>query len=88
MKRTLKIYAQSMGGGNYTPVPTILLKGKWLEEAGFSTGGYVEVVCEGDKITLTKTTPPKPEKAESLEEQVKNLTDEQKIKLQKMLKKL
>ena len=41
-----------------------------------------------DKITLTKTMPPEPEKVGSLEEQVKNLTDEQKIKLQKMLKKL
>ena len=28
-----------MGGGNYTSVPTILLKGKWLEEAGFKMGG-------------------------------------------------
>lgn len=29
--RKLKIYSQSMGGGNYTSVATILLKGKWLE---------------------------------------------------------
>lgn len=47
-----------MGGGNYTPVPTILLKGKWLEESGFSAGEYVEVEVDGDKITLIKTTPP------------------------------
>ena len=52
MKRKLKIYEQSMGGGNYTQVPTILLKGKWLEEVGFKSGEYVEVVVEGDKITL------------------------------------
>lgn len=49
-----------MGGGNYTSVPTILLKGKWLEEAGFQMGEYVAVEVEGDKITLTKTTPPEP----------------------------
>lgn len=58
MKRKLKIYEQSMGGGNYTQVPTVLLKGKWLEAAGFKCGEYVEVEVEGDKITLTKTTPP------------------------------
>lgn len=88
MARKLKIYAQSMGGGNYTAVSTILLKGKWLEDAGFKIGEYVEVVCEGDKITLTKTSAPEPKIPESLEEQVKNLTDEQKLKLQQMLKKL
>lgn len=27
-----------MGGENYTSVPTILLKGKWLEEAEFHIG--------------------------------------------------
>ena len=54
MNRKLKIYEQSMGGGNYTPVPTILLKGKWLEQSGFKPGEYVEVVVEGDKITLSK----------------------------------
>ena len=35
MSRKLKIYEQSMGGGSYTSVPTIILKGKWLKEAGF-----------------------------------------------------
>lgn len=45
------------GDGNYTPVPIILLKGKWLEEAGFKSGEYVEVIVEGDKIALTKTNP-------------------------------
>ncbi len=63
-KRKLKIYAQSMGGGNYTSVPTILLKGKWLEEAGFQMGEYVVVEVQGDKITLTKTTPPESKSAE------------------------
>lgn len=50
-----------MGGGNYTQVPTIILKGQWLKTAGFEVGEYVEVECEGDKITLTKTTPPEAE---------------------------
>ena len=30
-----------------------------VETAGFEVGEYVEVECERDKITLTKTTPPK-----------------------------
>ncbi len=55
MTRKLKVYEQSMGGGNYTLVPTIILKGQWLKTAGFEAGDYVEVVCEEDKITLTKS---------------------------------
>ena len=26
--------------------------------SGFEAGDYVEIECDGDKITLTKTTPP------------------------------
>lgn len=83
MNRKLKVYEQSMGGGNYTQVPTILLKGKWLEEAGFKAGEYVEVVCEGDKITLTKTDAPVAKK--SLEDKIKNLSESQKKKLSEMI---
>lgn len=32
--RKLKIYEQSMGGGNYTQVTTSILKGQWLKIAG------------------------------------------------------
>lgn len=85
MNRKLKVYEQSMGGGNYTQVPTILLKGKWLEEAGFKAGEYVEVVVEGDKITLTKTTPPEASSKKSLEEKIKNLDSEQRKKLAQMI---
>lgn len=88
MARKLKIYEQSMGGGNYTPVPTILLKGKWLEEAGFKCGEYVEVVVEGDKITLTKTLPPIKPTRQSLEEKIKGLDDEQRKKLAQFMEKL
>ena len=88
MKRKLKIYEQSMGGGNYTQVPAILLKGKWLEEAGFKCGEYVEVEVEGDKISLTKTTPPEAPSRKSLEEKIKDLDDKQRKKLVKMLESL
>lgn len=88
MTRKLKIYEQSMGGGNYTPVPTILLKGKWLEDAGFKCGEYVEVVCEGDKITLTKTAAPEPKSKKSLAEKIKDLDPEQLAKVSKFIDKL
>lgn len=89
MRRKLKIYEQSMGGGNYTQVPTILLKGKWLEEAGFKPGEYVEVVVEGDKITLSKTTPPEAKSTKkSLEERINKLDSKQRAKLANLIDKL
>lgn len=46
--RRLKVYGQS-NGYNYQDVPTIVLKGKWLEAAGFEIGDnfVLEVVDEG-----------------------------------------
>lgn len=85
MNKKLKVYEQSMGGGNYTQVPAILLNGKWLEEAGFKSGEYVEVVVEGDKITLTKTTPPETSSKRSLEEKIKDLDSDQRKKLAQMI---
>lgn len=38
--RKLKVYYQSAGDSS---VPTILLKGKWLEKYGFTTGTYIAV---------------------------------------------
>lgn len=67
-----------MGGGNYTSVATILLKGKWLEEAGFHIGEYVSVEINGDEILLTKTTPPKAKtRKESIEEKINGLSKSQ-----------
>lgn len=63
--------------GNYTPVPTILLKGKWIEEVGFKSGEYVEVIVEGNKIALTKTNPPGASSKRSFEEKIKDLDPEQ-----------
>lgn len=88
MKRKLKIYEQSMGGGNYTQVPTLLLKGKWLEEVGFKAGEYVEVNVENEVITIKKTTPPEVKEKESLEEKVRKLDKSQRAKLAKLIDKL
>ena len=52
--RNMKVCEQS--GYKYKATPTIILKGQWLKAAGFEAGQYVEVVCEGNKIILSKTT--------------------------------
>lgn len=89
MARKLKIYSQSMGGGNYTQVPTVVLKGQWLKAAGFEIGDYLEIECDGDKITLIKTTPPEPKATQkSLEEKIKNLDKAQREKLAMVIDKL
>lgn len=49
MPRKLKVYNQSMGP-TYIQVPTIILKGQWLKAAGFETGNYVEVNCDGEYV--------------------------------------
>ena len=70
-----------MGGGNYTSVPTILLKWKWLEEAGFNMGEYVAVEIDGDRIILSKTTPSEKPKRLSIEEKINELDLKQLKKL-------
>ena len=86
--RKLKIYEQSMGGGNYTSVPTILLKGKWLEEVRFKMGEYVAVKVEGDKITLTKDIPLEPKSCKPISDKIKDLDETQLAKLSKCIDKL
>ena len=89
MARKLKIYSQSMGGGNYTQVPTVVLKGQWLKAAGFEIRDYLEIECDGERITLIKTTPSEPKATQkSLEEKIKNLDKAQRDKLARMIDKL
>ncbi len=86
MNRRLKIYEQSMGSRNYTQVPTLLLKGKWLEEVGFKVGDYVEVNIENEVITIIKTTPPIKIERKTLQEEIDELTPSQRKKLSKFVK--
>ena len=51
--RRLKVYGQS-NGYNYQDVPTIVLKGKWLENAGFSIEDQIQVIVEYGKILVQK----------------------------------
>lgn len=52
VSRHLKVYEQS--GYKYQPTPTIQLKGKWLEEYGFSAGTELNVSCSDGVLTITK----------------------------------
>lgn len=50
--RKLKVYNQSRG--NYSNIPTIILKGHWLKEFGFLLGNYVEIICNQDILLIKK----------------------------------
>lgn len=52
INRQMKVYAQS--SYQYKPTPTITLKGKWLEEWGFTIDTMINVECEDGKLTITK----------------------------------
>lgn len=86
--RKLKVYEQSISGPAYTPIPIIILRGKWLKSFGFVIGEYVEVVCDGDKITLTKTTPPELPPKKSLEEKIEDLSESKRKRLAEFVDKL
>ncbi|EIL1352920.1 endoribonuclease SymE [Salmonella enterica subsp. enterica serovar Enteritidis] len=50
---------------DYTHVPAIIMKGQWLEAAGFATGTKIDIkVMEGCIVLTVK--PPEPELVESL----------------------
>ena len=55
--------------------------------SGFESDKYVEVECDGDKITLSKTTPPEIKKV-LLEEKVRMLDKKQRAKLANLIDKL
>lgn len=49
----------------------------------------MEIECDGDKITLIKTTPPEPKATQkSLEEKIKKLDKAQREKLARVIDKL
>ena len=49
--RNIKVYG--MSGHNYDQVPTIMLKGKWLDQINFHIGDYVMVSSEDGKLVIT-----------------------------------
>ena len=49
--RSMKVYG--MSGYKYQQIPTVMLKGKWLEQLNFHIGDYVSISCEDGKIIIT-----------------------------------
>lgn len=77
-KRDLKVCEQS--GYRYKPTPTLMLKGAWLEEWGFSANMPVTVMCEEGKLIIVLDE----ERAKMLEEEQAYIEEETK-KLQAQL---
>lgn len=50
--KELKIYKGT--GRNYTPVPQIIIQGKWLRPLGFFVGDKVTVTQEGNRLIVEK----------------------------------
>ena len=50
--RKMKVYGTS--GYKYKNIPTIILKGMWLEKSGFEIGEEIEVKCEKDRLLIVK----------------------------------
>lgn len=51
--RRLKVYGQS-NGHDYSNVPTIILKGKWLDHAGFSINDIIDIEIDNESIRIRK----------------------------------
>lgn len=49
--RELKVYGQS--GYKYQDTPTIVLKGKWLEDAGFKIGTNYKVLIIENQLHIS-----------------------------------
>ena len=41
------------GSSDLIEVPTIILKGQWLDELGFSVGQKIDVACENGRLTIS-----------------------------------
>lgn len=58
-ERNLKVYSSSQTNHSsynhtlYTEVPMILLKGKWLEEAGFHPSDNITLSIKDNQIIIT-----------------------------------
>lgn len=50
--KELKIYKGS--GRNYTPIPQIIIQGKWLRPLGFFVGDKITVTQEGNRLIVEK----------------------------------
>ena len=66
--------------------PTIMLRGNWLEECGFSEDMPIEVICEKGKLTIIPRDPdPIPEPVQNASDLIRSLTPNQRWILEKSL---
>lgn len=49
--REMKVYESS--GNQYKRTPSIVLKGKWLNDLGFEINTPITVKCEGGRLIIT-----------------------------------
>lgn len=42
-----------MSGNKYNETPTIMMKGKWLEDFGFKVGQKYNVDCQNGKLIIS-----------------------------------
>ena len=54
-KRKLKVYESS--DNKYVPVPSIILKGKWLCKYGFNINTLISVECDNERIVIEPRKP-------------------------------
>lgn len=52
MTKELKVYKGC--GRNYTPIPQIIIQGKWLRPLGFFVGDRVTITQEGGRLIIEK----------------------------------
>lgn len=59
-KRILKVYYSTQERDHssyhkiYKKVPTIILKGQWLEQLGFQVGDEIQVSCANNELVISK----------------------------------
>lgn len=59
-ERILKVYysTQERDHGSchkiYKKVPTIILRGQWLEQLGFQVGDEIQVSCANNELVISK----------------------------------
>lgn len=54
MKKERKLKVYGMSGYSSVNVPTIVLKGKWLEQLGFGIDTPIVIKCEEERLTIIK----------------------------------
>ena len=54
-KKERKMKACAQSGYQYNDTATIILKGAWMEELGFSSGTPINVECQGGRLIIIGT---------------------------------